>query len=158
MARSTISSPARRAMMAQETSEVFLELITITEASLTSPIYITNNGEEIVSNSNTFVQCPFSLEAPADEEDFITELSIAVENVTRVLVPIVRSAIHEIYLKYQIVLASSPNTIELELEDFEIQSVDYDANILNAKFGQQGFLTQEFPSNKFTPGRWAGLS
>lgn len=156
MAR-TLSNTALNELMAQESTDTFHELIQIDYPTLTSPIRVTNNGEDVLSNGNTYTSCPFTIEAPADEDNFITELRLSIENVSRTLIPIIRETEGTPTCSYKIVLDSDKNTEEINLDNFELQDVDYDAFLVTAKFGEESFLTESYPGNIFSPAIWKGL-
>lgn len=153
----SVSLPALQGMLAQHTDAVFLELLTITHADLSSPIRIVNNTEEIVSDGNTFSPFPFQVTLPSDVEDAEPVARVTVSNVDQTVITALRSVSSAPTFTLAVVLAESPSTyeygpIDLELRDYQVtkQSIQMNLSLTN--------LAQEpYPSLSFDPVRFPGL-
>ena len=155
MAGRQLSAAATASLVAEETAEVWLRLIVITHANLAVPIRLVDNIEDIVSNGATFVALPFELELP-DEGERPGEARIRVDNVDRRIVEAIRSITTPPQVTIQIILASDPDAIELEIPTLTLRDATYD---LTAVTGFLRFedITVEPVAESITPARFPGL-
>jgi len=123
----TISPTAVTAGMTPETSEVFLTLIEIDHTSLSSPIRVVDNNEDIVSNGNTYSGAAFLFTLPSQADDKLSPAKLTIDNVDRRIVEAVRTINSPADMTVSIILASDPDTIEVGPYDFKLKNVSYDA-------------------------------
>lgn len=65
---------------AQEAPLVLLE---INHADLTSPVYVVNDTQDLTSNGNLYIACPFRCELPDEFDGQMPRARLAVDNVGR---------------------------------------------------------------------------
>jgi hypothetical protein len=153
----SLSTTAKQAIFAQETSEVFLMLLTINHADLASPIYVANNTEDVVSNGNTFIGYPFTFEIPGEDAETLSQVNLVITNVDKLLVAGVRSIFTPLDVKLQVVLASDPDTIEAGDFDMKMRDVNYDALLLTGRCNFNDLLNEPYPAGNYTPADYPGL-
>lgn len=155
-----VSSAFKAAAFSESTHEVFVMLLTITHPSFTDDIRVCNDPtvllptagvRGIVSNGDEFIFVPFEVSLPAQNDSGVAEAQIKVDNVGEELMGPIRSAGSSIGVTIQVVLASSPDTIEMHCDNFELQSVDYDALTVSGKLTMEYYDLEPFPSGRFTP-------
>ena len=156
MSRS-LSTTAKQAIFTQETDEVFLMLLTINHSDLGSPIYVVNNTEDVVSNGNTFLGYPFYFELPGEDAESLSQVTLTITNVDKLLVAGVRSIATPLDVKLQVVLASDPNTIEAGDFDMKVRDVTYDALTLSGRCNFNDLLNEPYPAGTYTPADYPGL-
>jgi hypothetical protein len=132
-------------------------LLTINHSDLGSPIYVVNNTEDVVSNGNTFLGYPFYFELPGEDAESLSQVTLTITNVDKLLVAGVRSIATPLDVKLQVVLASDPNTIEAGDFDMKVRDVTYDALTLSGRCNFNDLLNEPYPAGTYTPADYPGL-
>jgi len=156
MSRS-LSSSAVAAVNAQETGEVFLILLTIDHDDLAEPIRVVSNNQDVTSNGNTFVGYPFEISLPQDDAEQVPTTRIRIDNVDRRIVDTIRLVSSPPTMTLQVVLASTPDTVELSFGNMTLREVEYDALVVEGTVQYEDVLHQAFPYHRFTPSSNPGL-
>jgi hypothetical protein len=146
-----------QAMLAQSTSEVFLELLTIDHADLAEPIRLCNNAVDVISNGETYSAFPFYAELPADEEDREPRCTLTVSNVDRTIVEAVRGLVGRPTFVIAVVTASEPDTFQFDPHPFDVLSVRGDAQTLVFEMVFSEFVQEVFPKFAFSPVHFPSL-
>lgn len=154
MSRS-LSTTAKQAIFSQETTEVFLMLVTLEHADITT-VRVVNNWENITSNSNTFVGYPFEFRIPSEDGESLSTVDLVITNVDKLLVDEVRSISTPIDVTLQIVLASDPDTVEASFS-MKMRQVEYDANLLKGTCNFEDLLNEPYPAGIYSPIDYPGL-
>lgn len=147
----------RQAIYAQETGEVFVVLVEIDHDDLPSPIRICSNDVDITSNGNVYVAYPFNIELPSEEEGDLPQARLTVDNVDRSLTEAIRTIQTPPSVRIMIVLASDPDTIEVDMPDFVFTNISYDAQTVTGTISIENFMSEPFPGDVFTPSQFPGL-
>jgi len=154
----TISATALQAMFAQETGEVFLTCLTINHSTFASPILLVNDQVALVRTAGTFQPFAFAANLPAEQEDQVPQVQITIDNVDRSILQQIRTiGAEKPSITMEVVLASSPNTVEAGPFDFSILDIDYDANAITGTIGFEDILNTMFPGETYTPTNSRGL-
>ena len=160
----TLSPAAVASLTTENTDEVWLVLLTITHPSLADPILIANNNEDVFSTAgpsagvieDRFIGCPFSIELPGEDADEPGTSMISVPNVDREIVVAARSITGSADVVITVVLASSPNTIEVQFPGLSLSEVDWDAATVRGKLRFESIVTEPVTLT-ITPERFPGL-
>lgn len=152
----TLSSPAVTSLTEEDSDEVWLVLLTVTHNDLTSPIYIVNNNEDVISNGNRFIGMPFSIALPDESADQPGVAQVELPNVSGEIVDAVRTIALPPYVTIQVVLASSPSTIELQLDGLTMRECEWDAEAVRGSLRFET-LTTEPICQTITPERFPAL-
>ncbi len=152
-----ITITAKQAIYSQQTSEVFLVLLTIDHADLGAPIRVVNNTVDIVSNGNTFIGFPFFIDMPQERDDQLARVTLTIDNVDRQIVTAVRSLTSAPSVVMEIVLASDPDTIEAGPFSFTMRDVRYDSLVVEGELSFEDVLNEPYPGDSFTPATHPGL-
>ncbi len=152
-----LSTNALTAINSQETDEIFLTLLTISHGDLSTPYYFVNNTVDIVSRGNTFIAYPFDLPLPDSIGESIPNVSLKIDNVDRRIVDTLRSFLSPPSLKIEVVLASSPDIVELGPLDMIILKADYDVMLIEAMIVYDNNMMDLFPSDRYIPSLFPGL-
>lgn len=153
----TLSDAARIAANAQETEQVFLILLTISHDDLAEPIRVVANNQNVVSNGHTFAAYPFEITPPGDDLDGVPTAKLKIDNVDRQIVDTVRGISSPARVSMQVVLASSPDTVELEFSNMVLRQVEYDALVVEGTMEYEDVFHGVFPQHTFTPQSNPGL-
>jgi hypothetical protein len=85
MAR-TYSANYRKTMNALSAPESRLLLLQINHPALTTPIYLVNDTQNVVSNGNLYIAFAFSCSVPDDQQGQLPQAKLEIDNVGRELV------------------------------------------------------------------------
>lgn len=157
MARN-ISQTAMQAMLARETGEQFLFTLKIDHADLDSPLKFVNDTQDLQRADGTYLAFPFEVNLPTDRQDDIPKVQLAIDNVDQRIIKAIRPLQTKPQITINIVLRSSPDTIEAGPFTMELKKVDYDAHRIRGDIGyEEDFLNEQIPVSSFTPQSTPGL-
>lgn len=157
MSSSQISANALRAMLAQETAEVFLVCVTITHPAIDTQRLV-NNTEVVHRAAGDYIPCPMKLVLPDQVDDQVPQVTIVIDNVDREVLRQIRLVDGVPQVRMEVILASSPDTVEAGPFDFALMSATYDVLAINGVLGyQDDVLNQQVPAQTYTPVNSPGL-
>jgi hypothetical protein len=152
-----VSVNALRAMLAQETGEVFLCCITVTHPAIPT-LRLVNNTQSIVRTAGTYTPCPMQVTLPAQRSDQIPQVNLVIDNVDRTVLEQIRTVTGIPQVTMEVVLASSPDVVEAGPFDFALMSATYDVMVINGVLGyMDDVLNQKVPAMEYTPTNSPGL-
>lgn len=161
-----LSAAAKQAMFAPQTGEAFIVLLTFSHPSLTDDIRVASDnltdlpvagGKGVISNGLEYVYCPFAFQLPQEDNTGLASASLTVDNIDRRITQAVRQANSAIDVKIQIILASSPDLVEISLDDFQLRRCSYNALTITGDLTLEYFDQEPFPSKRFTPADFPGM-
>lgn len=163
----TTSANFRSAAFSNETDEVVICLLTITHEEMAEPLRLSSDPTQrisenplayaTVSRGETFVFLPFEFTLPADQDDVPPRVALNLANADRALIGLLRTISSPLQIKVEVVLASSPDEVEVDLPIMQLSEIDYDAQGVRANLVIDGMQTEPFPSGQFDRGRFPGL-
>ncbi len=153
----TLTLSTIQALNAQETDDVFLILLTIDHASLSSPIRVTSDIVDTLSRSNNFTAFPFDLSLPEDSEALSANARLQIDNVDRTIISSVRTMTSSPNILMEIVRAANPDTVEASFPDFKMHNIQYDAFTVTGELTIEDFTAEPYPSGVFTPAGFPSL-
>ena len=152
-----VSAELKQAVYAQETTQEFIVLIALSHPDLSTAIRVNSSGADIVSNSETFVAFPFEVVLPDDIDDRPPRAKLRIDNISREIVLAVRTLSSAPFVNIQIVMASSPDTIEAEFLDFRLSNITYDQLTVEGDLTLEEFIGEPYPARVFSPADFPGL-
>ncbi len=152
----TLSNTLLNQLYIQESDDPFLTLLTISHASFAT-LYLVNNVEDVVSNGITFTSFPVSITLPADDGETLRTVTLTLDNASLELMEEFRSITDPMDVKLEMVLASNPDLVEIELSELKIKNISYTASTITATLYMDDFLNTELTSEKYTPANFPGL-
>lgn len=169
----TLSATAIRAMHAQETQEELILLVTITDPTdFQNPIRLCDNyidrlnslstDSEIIygttSRGEDYVFLPLEIGLPQEQETGLGQCSLKLSYVTQEAISLIREKLSEpTAVIIELVLASSPNTVEAAFTGFSITSATYNADEITLDLSMVSLSREPFPCFNFTPSSFPGL-
>jgi len=163
----TLSLSFRAAMNAQETGEIPIVLLTITHEDAAEPIRISGDPTErlttdplvygTTSRGETFTFIPFALSLPEDAEGTGPNARLVLDNVSRELIPLIRSIATPAQVLLETVMASDLDYVEVQFPSFDITKVSYDAASITLELTMDPLVTEPFPADSFDPANFPGL-
>lgn len=166
MSTRSLSNAAKAAVFAQETGDAFVILITISHPNFTDDIRVSSDPTQdlpeanirgTISNGLEYIYCPFSISLPGDDDTGVARAQLSVDNVDRRVTEAIRSADSAVGIKIEIVLASSPDVIEMSLDGFQMAQATYNAMTVSGELSMAYFDLEPFPAKRFTPSDFPGL-
>lgn len=166
----SMSAEAIRAIFSPEADTDILLLLTIYNEDETSVRLrladgftqrLSETADEViygvVSNSQEFTFIPMEITLPSEEEAQAPRCSVTLQDVTRLLVPTIRTITYQPKVRLDIVLSKSPSTIEVSFTDFYISNFTYSASQVVAELSMVDYEREGFPTHSFTPAYFPGL-
>lgn len=152
----TLSNAALASINAQSTSEVWLVLLTLSHATLPTPIRLVNNNEDVVSRGNTFIAFPFEIELPGEDPDQPPKAMLRIDNVDRRIVQTIRSITAPPTITLEVILASAPNTVEVSFTNMTLRNAQYDVSTVSGELTFDSIYTEPVTLT-MTPNRFPGM-
>jgi hypothetical protein len=152
-----LSIAARQAIFGPQTSEVFLPLITIAHAALSPSLHFVSNTQDVTSRGNLYRGWPFQITLPGEFEDQQPVVQIQIDNVDRLIMEGVRALTSAPTITLEVILASSPDTVEAGPFVFTLKAADYTALYITGTLAFEDVLNEPWPRFLFTPTVAPGL-
>lgn len=152
-----MSSPALAAIYAQETAEVFLQLLTITHGSLASPVRLVNNPAAVTSRGQVYSPFPFLMRFHADQDSEIPNAELQTDNVSQELFVSLATITGQATVTAEIVLASSPDTVEYGPMTYKLIGYTGDAAQLTLRLAYEPLTSEPYPAGIFNPVDWPAI-
>lgn len=152
-----VSSRALQAMLSRETSEVFLVRVRISHSSFPT-IRIVNNTQAIECADGVYSPYNFRIRLPNDSDEPVTEVQVQFDNIDGDVLEAIRTIRGKPNLSFDVVLASSPDTVEAGPFNFAIVDARYDVNVIDCQLGfETDILGQSATKGTYNPGNSPGL-
>lgn len=161
-----LSNAARQAVFAQDTSQVFIMLLTITHPNFVEPIRLSSDPTTLlpiagfrgtISRGNEYIYMPFSVALPSQDDTGIARANISIDNIDRQIVMYIRQADSALSVNLEIVMASSPDVIEVSAPDFRLEKVSYDALTVSGDLSLEYYDLEPYSKLRFTPNAFPGM-
>lgn len=146
-----------RAMNSQESDEVILPLVKLSNPAWQDSVRLVHDYNPITHNGEEYTPFAFSIYLPDDDAEGIPVLKWTVDNVNRELVTLLRSVRDKINARVIWVLASDPDYIEVGPFDVEMTAVEYDAQTLSGTMQIEPILDEPFGHLIMTPKTTPGI-
>lgn len=153
----TTSSSLKAAASAQETSEVFLILLEISHADITTLRFVNNYTDIIGPGAETYIGFPFDIIIPSDDEQALSQIKLTIDNVDRSIMDEIRSLTSAPDISVSVILASDPTTIEAGPFEMKLRNVDYNASTISGNLQSDDILNEPWPGVSYVPANFPGL-
>lgn len=167
-----MSPAATRAMFSPDSNEILITLVTIKAnpaIGIDEDIHIADNYTErlsednaevyygVISNGVSYPFIPLQITLPNDDHNAAPVCSLTINDVTRILLPTMRTITGAPEVVITLVLSSSPNFIEVEFIGFKLTNITYTAESITASLTMPSLEVEPFPAHSFTPAYFPGL-
>lgn len=155
-----LSQGALQAVLASATGKVFLECLTITHSDMQT-VRVVNDSVDLVRSEGTYQHFPFQVSAATQTSDRPPALMITADAVDQTIISALRPLAgkrERAKIKYEVVLADTPDSVEFGPVTFELDSMSTDSATqvqVRASF-LKGALNDAFPHKQFAPSNAAG--
>jgi hypothetical protein len=163
----TLSAPFIAAVNSQETGEVVICLLTIAHEALAEPIYLSSDPTVRVSDvplvysttsrGNEYLFLPFEFTLPDDTADSPPRVQLTIDSVDQTLISLLRSISTPADVTVELVLASSPDLVELELPALQLANVTIGELHVTVDLVSDPLINEPVPAGLFTPGSFPGV-
>lgn len=170
---SSLSPQAIKAMFSSETDEQLITLLTIQDPaqpnipvrladSFTQRITGLTTDDEViygvVSRGLNYLFLPMEITLPSEEDAGVGRCNIVFNFVTPEAIKLVReNLLNPTRVTLELILASSPNTVEAIFSGFYIVSASYNAQSITLELDMIDYSREPFPCYNFTPNYFPGL-
>lgn len=138
--------------------EAPLILLEISHPSLTSPIRVVNDMQDIDSNGNLFVACPFRCVLPDDYEGQMPKARLSVDNVGRELMYWIETSSggQGSLVRFMQIMRSRPDLIEWEIT-MNLYNVSVTMQEISAELGFENLFAKPAISMQYRPDNSIGI-
>ncbi|WPY94672.1 hypothetical protein T8T21_00670 [Limimaricola variabilis] len=170
-----VSLNARTAFAASTTAEVEVALIMIEHPSLAAPVRLSTDPTERIATepelmygtrsawmgsdplTEPFLFVLASAEVPGDLEDAPAAARIVFDNVSSDQAAVLRSFTDLATVHLAVVLASSPDLVEVEYRGMQLVSAEGNAGEISIEISRAPIEEEAVPMDRFTKDRFPGL-
>lgn len=165
MSRS-VSSTLTEQIFAQDMDEVVITLIEITHDDLSEPIYVSSDPTETlstgvkgtISNSIEYAQIPFQLTLQEQTDNLLARAKLSIDNINREIMLAIRQANNSPpNVTIKIVLASDPDTVEIEIPNLQLNNITGTAAVVEGELQPKILQGETFPRNTFNKSNFPGV-
>lgn len=163
MPNTQLSTNAKQAMTAPETSEVILNLLEI-KYDGTAVLRVTDNTEEITSNGNTYTPCAFTVLLPDQSSDGNKSCRLQIDNTDISIYRAIKSAViqsrnekKEITCTASVIMASEPNTCIEGPLNFILRNINADVNSITGELYDSYMHDKKFTALTYNPNDFPGM-
>ena len=152
MSRTTLTQAALQAMFAQETGDALLPLLTIDHPDLPAPIHLVADQQDLVHGGTTYQALGFEVTLPADTEERVPEVRVAVDNVDRQVVQSLRGLSSPPTVTLEVVRVDSAGAVSAEIPpmSFRLNQAQYDALRVEGAVGYEAdYLNEPATRHRF---------
>lgn len=168
---STLSAAALQTIFAQETNKDLLLLVTVYDPVNPSQVIlrlcdgftkrIVETSDEVIygvtSRGNDYTFLPMEITLPDEQDSSAPRCSITMHDVTRYLIPIIRTINGRPKILIELVLSETPDVSEVSFANLYITNFTYTADKVVADLSMINYEIEPFPQYSFTPVHFPGL-
>lgn len=172
MSRLTTMSPeAIKAVFSPDSDADLILLLTIYDPDNPSVVVarladgftkrISETADEIIygvtSRGNDYTFLPMEITLPTEEEAQAPRCSVVLHDVTRYIVPIVRTLTGPPKVKLELILSKTPEVLEASFSGFYFSNFTYNADQVTGELSMIDYEREPFPMHSFTPAYFPGI-
>ena len=152
------SSEYKSTLAKVSAQEAPILLLEIDHPQLTTPVRVVNDTEDITSNGNLYIACPFRYVLPDDFEGQIPKAKISIDNVGRDLMYWIETSNggNGSIVTFKQIMRSRPDLVEAEIE-MQLQAVSTTMREITAELGYENLLSKPAVSMAYRPENSPGL-
>lgn len=150
----TITASVLTSMMAQESDEGYVILLTIEHAVISAPIRVASHNVDFLSNGEVYLPFPFKIDIPSSDPETISTVELTIDN----LDGSITAGIREIppgssapTITMSVVTLNNPDTVEVGPLALELTSVSISRLEVSGTLSYERILDNSYPSGRFRP-------
>ena len=153
MAR-TLSAAFTTGANASQTAQVYLYLVKI---DVVPELRFVCNQEDVTSNGETYTAWYFEMLALNDDPEQLPRVTISICNIDRSILEALRGIASPPTIHISVVLASTPDTVEVGPLALTLKNIDYDAFMITGELGFNDIMNEGVPKDSFDQNTAPGL-
>ena len=166
---SPLSPAALQARFSPDAGDSLIMLLTLDGPGIGAPIRLADGYTQrlsetadevvygVVSRSQSFMFLPMQITLPGEEDSAAPRFKITLHDVTRQLMPVIRSIPSAPTATLELVMMSTPDVVEASFPGFKLGSVNYNADSITADLSVESWAVEPFPAHTFSPAYFPGL-
>jgi len=151
------SAAVTAALLAQETDEGFVTLLTFTHAQWGQPYRFCNHRDGFTSRGDSYLYFPYSLPFMQMDPDRPPSVQLSISNIDRRIVEAVRTVSTPPTVTFEVVTVSEPDTVEYGPMAYTMGSPDGDLFTVTSELGFEDILNAAANKGTFRPSSNPGL-
>jgi hypothetical protein len=152
-----VSSLARAAANAQNTSEIFLVLLTLQHSSFPASYHFVNDVVNVTSNGVEYIAWPFDLPFPELGGDSLPTITLTIDNVDQSIWNAIKGINTPIDVQISVVLRSQPDTVEVGPLHLRMRSTEVGLVAITGALNFEDMMNEPYPIESYTPKNAPGL-
>lgn len=167
-----VSLNTRQSLDAVATDEIYVVLFRFTHPSLEKPVFLSTDPTERLSleplyygtysswlnpNREPFIAILASAMVPDDKEDAPAAATLILETVDKDMATVLRSIKDRATVDMAVVLASSPDVLEMEYTGLKLMVANGNASEITLQISRESIYEEPFPYGRMTRARFPGL-
>lgn len=141
-----LSAPALASVNASSTDEVWLAMVRLDHPSWFEPVRLVRNTVQVEHQGETYIPFPFDVALPDEEAEQLAVVDWTALNASNELVELFRSISGPISGRIFLVLARTPDLIEVGPLELEMRAFEYDASTIRGTMVIEPILDAVFGS------------
>lgn len=165
-----LSSTTKASLLASESGEAIVFLITITHADLTEPARVCTAALQrvvetddellygVVSRGETFIYIPnIGITLPTDDDESAPGIGLSIGRFDEIVDAIRSIGVDAPKVNVEMVMSTSPNLVEASWPEFDLQKTSIEADVITGTLGLDSLDTEPGCPYSFTPAYFPGL-
>lgn len=148
---------ATASLYAQETGEIWLPMLQLTNAAWTGSEHLVSNIEPITHQGQVYEPFAFDVSAPSENENGDSSMAFVAENVSQTIMQRLRSASGPVDAVVFFVMASDPDTIQAGPFSAQIRAVTYDGQKVSGTMRAYPVMDEPWQNTLVTAADFPGL-
>ena len=153
----TLSTTLLREHIRQETSETILLLVELTHPDFASPLRYVRDWQAVTSGGLTYQPRALEITLPDEEAERLPVVTLVLDNVEQDAIAALRAVTGLVSAALRLVLASAPDTVEIEVSGMEVWQMSFDDTELSLTLGVEPILDAQFGHRILSPANAPGL-
>jgi len=137
-----LSGQSLASLMAQETGEAYLVLLTVSDSSGVIA-RLTSDSVDTVVGADTYQQFPFDITLPDNAEGKVSTAQLSFSNIDRRFIQSIREETMPLGVNIKVVMGSDPTDILAEFTDFLLRNVTYNVTTISGTLTLESFLSEQ---------------
>lgn len=165
-----LSATTRASLLASESADAIIFLITITHADLTKPARVCTVGLQrvvetddellhgVVSRGETYIYIPnIGITLPTDDDESAPGIGLTIGRFDDVVHAIRSIGVDAPKVNVEMVMSTSPDLVEASWPEFDLQKTSIEADVITGTLGLDSLDTEPGCPYGFTPEYFSGL-
>jgi len=154
---SRLSSDATAAVLAQETEQVFLHLLTI-ETSAGAILRFVDNNQNITSHGSEYYAAGFSIILPEQTDNAPRPCRLAIDNTDLSIFQTIKQAVgQDVTVTICVVMASKPDVYQRGPLKYRLRNVRATKETIEGEVYDFYLIDRKFPKDTYTPEDFEGM-